>query len=150
LASKYDLVGHPGHEDESPSESREGGYRPRGLLLAETFEALDGTLEKGRSAEYNFFRKENGEMGYPDSSDGAEYAQFQKTLEHTRAKLGELADGILDGNVAVRPYRLGTYSPCSWCPMASVCRFEMGISEVRFLESLKRSEVFRRLNAAGT
>ncbi len=145
LASKYDLVGHPGHQDESPGESREGGYRPRGLLLAETFQALDGTLEKGRSAEYHFFRKENGEIGYPDSSDAADSAQFHKTLEHTRAKLGELADGILDGNVAVRPYRLGTYSPCSWCPMASVCRFEMGSCDVRFLDSLKRSEVFQRL-----
>ena len=49
---------------------------------------------------------------------------------------------MLDGDVGVRPYRLGTLSPCSWCGMAAVCRFEMGLCDVRFLDSLKRSEVF--------
>ena len=63
-------------------------------------------------------------------------------LERTKYNLGRLADGLLDGDVAVNPYRLGTLSPCSWCSLASVCRFEMGLCDVRFLDSLKRSEVF--------
>jgi len=66
-------------------------------------------------------------------------------LEHTRCKLGSLADEILDGKVAVSPYRLGTFSPCSWCPFRSVCRYEFGQSGLRFLPSLKRSDVFARL-----
>jgi len=149
LASKYQKVDHPSAQEESREAALEGSFRPRGILLADKFHALDRTFDGGRSAEYNFFRKKDGAIGHVDSTDAAAGADFQNTLEHTRAKLGALADGILDGNVAVRPYRLGTYSPCSWCPMAGVCRFEMGVCDVRFLDSLKRSEVFRRLAERG-
>jgi len=72
---------------------------------------------------------------------------MQSVMAHTRWKLGQLADGILDGCVEVRPYRLGTLSPCSWCPMTSVCRFEMGLCDVRFYASLSRSDVFDAIAA---
>jgi ATP-dependent helicase/nuclease subunit B len=87
-------------------------------------------------------------LGHLDDSDAADAMSFKAVVDHTRDQLGKLADGILDGDVTVRPYRLGNFSPCSWCAMSSVCRFEMGVSDVRFLESLRQSEVFRRL--AGT
>ena len=93
------------------------------------------------------YRKSDGSFGHADHSDAADAGTLKNLLEHTRTRLGELCDAILDGNVAVSPYRLGSFSPCSWCPMSSVCRFEMGISEVRFLETLTRSEVFKRLTA---
>jgi len=145
LTSQYNSVDHPGRV--SPRDQGLGGtYRPRGLLLADDFDALDRSLDPGGwSDTYSLYRKKDGELGHIDESDAADTASFQGLLEHTRVKLGQLADGILNGNVAVNPYRLGTFSPCTWCPMSSVCRFEMGISEVRFLDSLKRSEVFRRL-----
>lgn len=146
LASKYQKVDHPATQEESREAALEGSFRPRGILLADKFHALDRVFDGGRSAEYNFFRKKDGEIGHVDSTDAATGADFRNTLEHTRAKLGELADGILDGNVAVTPYRLGTQSPCTWCPMAGVCRFEMGVCDVQFLDSHKRSEVFRLMS----
>jgi len=149
LASKYQKVDHPTDQEESREAALAGSFRPRGILLADKFHALDRTFDGGRSAEYNFFRKKDGEIGHVDSTDATAEADFQNTLEHTRAKLGSLADGILDGNVAVKPYRLKTDSPCSWCPMASVCRFEMGVCDVRFLDSLKRTEVFRLMAKRG-
>jgi len=149
LASKYQKVDHPAAQEESREAALEGSFRPRGILLADKFHALDRTFDGGRSAEYNIFRKKDGGIGYVESTDAANVDEFRSTLEHTRTKLGTLADGILDGNVAVKPYRLGDYSPCSWCPMGSVCRFEMGVCDVRFLESLKRSEVFHLLGRGG-
>jgi ATP-dependent helicase/nuclease subunit B len=149
LASQYHRVDHPA-QVESRDLDLEGSYRPRGLLLAETFGGLDRSAEASTwSTQYNVYRNKDGGIGNIEKSDAADGADFLNTLEHTRAKLGALADGILDGNVAVKPYRLGTYSPCSWCPMAGVCRFEMGVCDVRFLDSLKRSEVFRRLAERG-
>lgn len=144
LASQYHSVEHPDLVS-ARDEALSGTYRPRGLLLAETFEALDRSSDTGWSSSYNLYRNKDGSIGHIDQSDAADSASFQALLDHTRVKLGRLADGILDGDVAVNPYRLGTFSPCSWCTMSSVCRFEMGISEVRFLASLKRSELFRRL-----
>ena len=150
LASKYQKVDYPAAQEESREAALEGSYRPRGLLLAETFGGLDRSEEVSSwSAQYNVYRNKDGGIGRLGTSDAAAGDDFQNALEHTRAKLGALADGILDGNVAVKPYRLGTYSPCSWCPMGGVCRFEMGVCDVRFLDSLKRSEVFRRLAEGG-
>jgi len=144
LSSQYHTVDHPDLFI-ARDEALGGTYRPRGLLLADKFTALDASTDTGWSEEYSLFRKKDGSVGHINESDAADADSFRALLDHTRAKLGELADGILDGNVAVNPYRLGTFSPCTWCPMPAVCRFEMGISEVRFLESLRRSEVFQRL-----
>lgn len=146
LASKYQKVDHPAAQEESREAALEGSFRPRGLLLAEKFAELDRSAEVSSwSTYYNVYRNKEGGIGDIDKSDAADQADFQNTLLHTRAKLGALADGILDGHVAVNPYRLGTFSPCTWCPMSGVCRFEWGIHEVRYLESLKRSEVFQLL-----
>ncbi len=145
LVPKYESVDHPDLAGER-AQALPGSYRPRGVILTDTFEALDGAGRTGAwSSYYSMYRKSDGSFGQIDRSDAADAGTLRNLLEHTRTRLGELCDAILDGNVAVTPYRLGTFSPCSWCPMSSVCRFEMGISQVRFLETLTRSEVFKRL-----
>jgi len=146
LASQLHKVDHPNDAGDREEYLR-GTFPPRGIFLADTFEALDATAGAGRSAIYNFFRTKEGGIGNVNASDAADRPSFQALLAHTRSRLGALADRILDGCIDVSPYRLRTFSPCSWCTMGAVCRFEMGISDVRFLESLKRSEVFERLTA---
>ncbi|MFQ5589962.1 MAG: PD-(D/E)XK nuclease family protein, partial [Phycisphaerae bacterium] len=145
LSPRYQYVDHP--ELASLREAATlGCFRPRGVLRDDAVSALDPALETGWSGTYNLYRKKDGELGQIDRSDAVSRGSFNALLEHAKAKMGELADGILDGDIAVNPCRAGTYSACSWCPMASVCRFEMGISDVRFLDTLKRSEVFQRLS----
>jgi len=149
LAPKYQLVDHP--DTASPRELETGGAtRPRGILSEDAADVIDGAGGRGWSDVYSIYRKKDGGFGYPDQSDVSDRPSFDALMEHVRTKLGSLADGILDGDIAVRPYRLGTFSPCSWCAFGAVCRFEMGISDVRFLETLKRSEVFQRLTGAAT
>jgi ATP-dependent helicase/nuclease subunit B len=137
----------------SRDQALSGTSRPRGVLAAETFHALDKSGDNGWSNNYCVYRKTDGTIGHIDGSDAVDAHSLRALLAYTKRKLGSLADGILDGNADVSPYRLGTFSPCSWCPMAAACRFEMGISEVRFLQTLTRSEVFRlavsRLPEAG-
>ncbi|MBU0719257.1 MAG: PD-(D/E)XK nuclease family protein [Planctomycetes bacterium] len=144
LAPRYQSVDHPSVEG-SRDEELGGTYRPRGLLAEDGVCALDQSNRAGWSEHYAVFRKKDGSFGHLDRSDAADPESFSAVLEHTRRKIGELADGILDGCIAINPYRLGSSSPCSWCALASVCRFEMGISDVRFLETLKRADVFREL-----
>ncbi len=142
--TRYHKVDHPNRELSRDATLR-GTYRPRGLLNTDLIRALDDKIKIGWSDHYSVYIGKNGQPGYIDASDAADKESFQHMMEHTKTKLGELADGILDGCIQVNPYRLGNHSPCSWCSMVDVCRFEMGISDVRFLESLKRSEVFTRL-----
>jgi ATP-dependent helicase/nuclease subunit B len=144
VTSQYRAVEHPSEISEDDAFGT-GAARARGLLLFERMEALDSSFGTGRSKLYNVERRKDGEVGRVESSDGATAPAFEGLLEHTRQQLGALADGVLDGNMNVSPFRLGTFSPCSWCAMPAVCRYEVGISRVRFLDKMKRSEVFAKL-----
>jgi ATP-dependent helicase/DNAse subunit B len=103
--------------------------------------ALDASGKYGASDSYAIFRKKDGSPGYLDNSDAANAAGFNSVLDHVRRKLGELADGILTGDVSPRPYRLGTFSPCSWCEMATACRYDSSFEPARHLDTMKRSDI---------
>lgn len=146
LASRYQLVDHP--DRTSPRDDLLGGtYRPRGLLLADALPALD-SAENGWSPHYSAFRKKDGTYAALAGSDVAAAEEFAAVLGHVRRKLGELADGVLDGEMPVSPCRNAGLTPCSWCGLSVACRVEVGSSEARYAERLKRPEVLQRLNVA--
>jgi ATP-dependent helicase/nuclease subunit B len=145
LGAHYEKVNHP-ECAEDRNTSQQGTFRPRGLLGAEHLEKMKIELEPGCWApHYAIYRKQDGELGRLDTNDAAPQPSFDAMLQHTRRRMGELADGILDGHVQIRPYRLGSFSPCSWCRMTAVCRFESGLCDVEYLETLKRSEIYVRV-----
>lgn len=144
LSPKYESVKHP--DDASEKNPTESPYGPRGLLRVDDFKVLDADYEDaGRSDRYKVFLKKDGTPGHVDSTDTATGEQFQHIMEHTRRRIGELADDILDGEATVRPIRHGTHSPCTWCQMRSVCRFEIGLNEVRYFDRMNRSSVFETI-----
>jgi ATP-dependent helicase/nuclease subunit B len=147
LMQKYRSVDHP---EAAPTEADSTGAKPRGLLDSDRLSLLDeGYGGEGKSQWFNIFRKKDGGLGNVDRSDAAEPADFKALLDYTRGKMGELADSVLDGRVSVAPYRLGDFSPCQWCAMRPVCRFEFQGGELRFLDPIQRSEVFRRIRSEG-
>ncbi len=148
LAPRYGLVDHPDH-GKTREDAPLGTARPRGLVVEDGFAALDDAAEAGWSDHYAIYRKKDGDLGNLDHSDGADRSSFQAMLAHTRYKLATLADGILDGDVAISPFRIGSFSPCSWCAMPTVCRFDNGLSDVRFVEALTRTEALRRMREEG-
>ncbi len=150
LGAHYEKVNHP-ECAENRKTAQKGTFHPRGLFNAEHLEKLKIEFGPDRTAtHYAIYYKKDGELGHADKNDAAPQPSFDAMLEHTRLRMGELADGILDGQVQIRPYRLGTFSPCSWCRMAAVCRFESGLCDVQFLETLKRSEIYVRLGGVAS
>jgi ATP-dependent helicase/nuclease subunit B len=149
LVDTYESVSHP-REVEDGSRIGTRRLMPRGLLNADRFDALDGHYTgRGRSEYYNLSRgTKDGALNYIDTSDAADGEIFGALLDHTRVRMGELADGIVDGDVSVNPYRLKGFSPCSWCSFNAVCRFEFGVNLPRYLSSLSRSTVFDRVTGA--
>lgn len=145
LIPQYNRVAHPSLVSPRDAELS-GAARPRGLVVEDAFDALESSFDSGWSQHFNVYRTKAGSFGHKDRSDVVSKRSFDALLRHIRTTMGQLADGILDGDVSVRPYRMGSLSPCSWCPMSSVCRFEMGISDVRFLDSLKKPEVLQKLS----
>ncbi len=149
LSPRYHMISHP---DQPPSREMnlQGSYQSRGLFRDDLLPELG--IESARSSwspYHSIFHNREGKPGHIDSNDAVDKSQFESMLQHTRRRMGELADGILDGEMPIRPYRLGTFSPCSWCSMAAVCRFESGLCDVRYLETLKRSEIYVRLGGVG-
>lgn len=146
LRPAYTALAHPSDYD-AQKHSPLRAHRPRGLLDFGSVDALD-TAYAGDSEHFAVKTKKDGAISNVKASDAAETATFDALLEHTLAKLGELADQILDGDISVSPYRLSDFSPCGWCPHRSVCRFEFGSPGLRFLQSLDRPQVFDRLASA--
>ncbi len=148
LVPKYTLLEHPNeYDEEQDSPARTHG--PRGLLDFGRLEALDAGCAKGRSLGYSVAVRLDGGISNLDRSDAAHPEAFAALLERARYQLGCLADGVLDGDVSVAPYRLRGFSPCAWCRYRSVCRFEFGQGQVRLLDDLTRTQVFDRLGGAG-
>jgi ATP-dependent helicase/nuclease subunit B len=143
LSDQYQSVVHP---EAAPTveETALQAFGPRGVFDADRYDVLDDEYEgTGAAHFYKLFRKHDGALGHVDSTDAADAASFNALLEHTRKKLGELADLVIDGDVDVTPYRLRRLLPCKWCEYAAVCRYEFGPARPRQLESYRRSAVLR-------
>ena len=142
LLQKYKSVEHP---DDAKEDNRSDAS-PRGILNFDCIDQLEGDgPESGQYQLFNVYRKKDGTLGNVDRGDGADSESFERLLAHTRFKLGELADKILDGDVSVSPYRMGDVSPCHWCDFRSACRFEFGESDLRNFPKMKRTLVLKQL-----
>jgi len=140
LMPQYQVVDHPSALDDDPGRERRA-HPPRGLISVEDVAALESSSPDGLSGNFSLFKKKCGGYGRMDATDGAARPAFDAVLLHVHHKLGQLADGILDGDVTPRPYRLAGFSPCSWCEMGSVCRFELSLGRPRYLETMRRTRV---------
>jgi ATP-dependent helicase/nuclease subunit B len=141
LLEPYASVPHPDVEKST-------SFQCRGIAETAALPALDETVRPG-GARSEFFSAQLKKDGQPYSaSDLATPEQLSRLMQHVGQRMGELADGILDGNVSVAPYRLSRQIPCSFCEYRSVCRYEMETQPPRALESLKKVQVLERLEAA--
>jgi ATP-dependent helicase/nuclease subunit B len=144
LLRKYRAVAHPADGGDDADDGDVG--QPRGVFDASRLAVLERDApETGWAKLFKMYRLKSGAPGNINNSDVADPHQFRALLEHTRRRLGELADGVLDGDVSVSPYRLNDFSPCHWCDMRPVCRFEFGDSGMRHLDRLKRTDVLTRI-----
>lgn len=49
------------------------------------------------------------------------FHELQKTVEE---KVKELCEGLLSGEIVIRPKRSGTNSACTWCKYKGICQFD--------------------------
>ncbi len=116
-----------------------------GLFDAAITEHID-PIEKGQSPFYNFFKKTDGTpLGHYTKSGALESRRFELLLHFVSDKIKELSRGILDGDIAVRPCRLGAYVPCVNCPYKPLCRFDLQIDDVNYLDAKSKTEVLEAL-----
>jgi ATP-dependent helicase/nuclease subunit B len=139
LLEGYQTVDHPS-EEKKPAQS----YQLRGIADLSSLSALDANVQPGGGSRFLAARIKND--GTPwQTSDLAGPQALRALMAHVGRRMGELADSLLDGEVAVRPYRLRKALPCSWCPFRSVCRFEPELQPARELPSMKKTDVLDRV-----
>ncbi len=116
--------------------------KPRGLIDVRAADSLDRKWAPGEtSAVIQAHKKQDGEYGKLNFSDLVEKSDFDALLKHVEKRIGELADQIAGGDIAVMPYMLSRQTPCSRCEYRSVCRFEPGINRYHMLKGMKREDV---------
>ena len=119
--------------------------KPRGVFDGTYLPALDKDITTGKSDVVQVQVKKEGGFGNRRSSDVAEPAEFNGLLAHVGGKLGELADGVMSGEVGVTPYRLNQQSPCPQCGYKSVCRFDPAINRYRTLPPMSKEQVLDKV-----
>jgi ATP-dependent helicase/nuclease subunit B len=128
-------VDHPG-EAVTPDEPEfDLQIKPRGLFDIACAEDLDTALAGGASKVVSLVKTKDGRISRR-GSDAVESAEFSALLGYVARRIGELADQIIEGQIAASPYRLGAESPCPHCDFRSVCRFDPAINRYNTLERL--------------
>ncbi|OEF96704.1 helicase-exonuclease AddAB subunit AddB [Desulfuribacillus alkaliarsenatis] len=110
-------------------------YRLRGLILAEKTiaAAMDAALLGEGSRKSDIIPatiKVNGDFG--SRSNVASRQQFELLRNHVRSIIRELGTEIVDGTIAIKPYRIKQKTPCRYCSYRPVCQFDQGLEENEF------------------
>lgn len=74
-------------------------------------------------------------------------AQFAALFTHLEKIFAATGEDIISGQVAIRPYKMGRDTPCTYCPYHAVCRFDRSRPENRYrlIPSEPDAEVLQRI-----
>ena len=118
--------------------------KPRGIFNGDYFASLDKSCEGGASQVLAARVNKDGSFS-KYNTDVAEAHEFAALLKEVRKQLGKLGEQIMEGEVSIRPYRLGTITPCSNCKYRGVCRFDPSINRYRNIQGMRRDELLKKL-----
>lgn len=81
----------------------------------------------------------------------AEGARFAVLGDYVRRKIGAMGREILDGRIAVSPYKNGARTACDYCPYHAVCGFDprTGGASYRRFPALNPEEIWEKMGEGG-
>lgn len=85
-------------------------------------------------------------------SSAASKEQFEMLRRHVRALLTNLGEEIVNGSIAISPYKKKKATPCSYCSYMSICQFDTRLqgNSYRSLQDKKDNEVWDLLSSGNT
>lgn len=121
-------------------------FKMRGLVLADTdvVEKMDSTLDKGHSTIIPVGLRADGSF-YKNSSVIDE-TQWQTVRRFVRRTIKQIGTGITDGDVAIKPYRIGQRTPCTFCSYKPICQFDQQFeqNDYNHLQRMNQDEAWDR------
>ncbi len=81
------------------------------------------------------------------SSPALEEEDFRTVSSYVGRKVQQIGQEIMDGEVSINPYQMGTRNACSWCRFSGVCTFDRKLPgyEFRKLKEGKPAEIIRKM-----
>ncbi len=151
LLDELSQVDHP---SETPSPQAPEYYLKeprRGVFDERYLRSFDADVQASESSPVVKARvNKDNSLGNKRNGDHVAGDEMSALLELVRGVVAELADRIIDGEITVRPYRIGTSTPCGWCEYRSVCRYDPAINPCRRLEPVPRNELLDDLMGRAT
>ncbi|HWR43379.1 helicase-exonuclease AddAB subunit AddB [Sporomusa sp.] len=110
-----------------------GKLKMPGWLLADV--NLAGLLDETLNGWSEFFKIALGKNGFYESCMDKlkTEEEFSLLLAHVEQELVAVAEAILAGETAIRPYRLDKATPCGYCAFRPVCQFDRNLPENDYL-----------------
>ncbi len=119
-------------------------FKMKGLVLADrtVVNMMDSRLDTGYSSVIPVGLKTDG--SFRSNSSVITEEQWEQLRNYVRHTIREIGTGITNGRVDIRPYRMGTRTPCSFCPYKPVCQFDPLFegNEFAALETRDKEEVW--------
>lgn len=118
-----------------------------GYFLANptVLQAMDQTLAQGKSDLLGL--KLNQDGSFRKHSQVLSLEEFQALRAHLYRLLKQYGERILDGDIALAPYRQGKRNGCQYCSYKPVCHFDPFLPENRYrvLPQLNAEDVIQSL-----
>ena len=122
--------------------------RMKGLVLADVkvIREMDRQIE-GDSLIIPARVNKDGSLG---RSSAATHEQFTALRRYVRKVLAGIASGIMDGDVAISPYKKKTLTACKYCGFNPVCQFDASFRDNRYrvLADYKDDELWKLMTQA--
>ncbi|HEY8803967.1 MAG TPA: helicase-exonuclease AddAB subunit AddB [Clostridium sp.] len=119
----------------------------KGLLLADTkiIREMDRNIE-GASLVVPASIKKNGELG--SRSSVATKEQFDMLLNHVKENLIKTCEGMLSGEIDIKPYKKKDATPCAYCEYTAICQFDPTLKEntYKIIKDKRDKEIWELLS----
>jgi ATP-dependent helicase/nuclease subunit B len=145
LLRQLEDVAHPDDVSVDDPSLLDLRVKPRGIFEGSYLKSIDADCRGGASEVVQAFVKNDGEFGKKGTTDVADAREFAALIEHAGARIGQLADLLLDGHIELHPFQIRGVSPCPNCEFRPLCRFDASINRYHHLEPMKREAVLRQV-----
>ncbi|MEG1331158.1 MAG: PD-(D/E)XK nuclease family protein [Eubacterium sp.] len=78
--------------------------------------------------------------------------EFDELLDYVKKIIVEMSEKILDGDVAIKPYKKGDETGCTYCEYNGICQFDLSIGKASYdvlKKTITKKELFEKIKKEG-
>jgi ATP-dependent helicase/nuclease subunit B len=124
--------------------------KPRGVIAADALSFIDADYcadpqRKGFSDAYSVAMSPAGALSKHSGNDLVKPGDLDLLIAEVERQVVRLADEVMAGVIEVRPYKMGTATPCPYCEFKPFCRFDPSQGDYRLLAPRRKWDVLAGL-----